>query len=146
MDNVPITPGTGKTFATDEISTVHYPRNKLIFGADGTNEGDVSKSNGLPTQESQPATKSDLTEIAFGTLSGTYANLSVTGISGAKRLFVWNDTDANIYLSEDAGTTDHEKVPAKSSGYIKLLAATTALHGKYEAAPTEGKLVLRTET
>ena len=145
-DNITITQGTGKTVGSDEISSVNYQRIKLIHGADGVNGGDVAESNGYPVQSARPATKSDLTEIAFGTLAASYTNLSVTGISGAKRIFVWNDTNANIYLSEDAGTTDHEKVPAKSSGWVKLLAATTALHGKYESAPTEGKLVIRAET
>jgi hypothetical protein len=38
----------GKTIATDEISSVHYQRAKLIHGADGTNAGDVALTNPLP--------------------------------------------------------------------------------------------------
>ncbi len=38
----------GKTIATDEISSVHYQRAKLIHGADGTNAGDVARINPLP--------------------------------------------------------------------------------------------------
>lgn len=40
----------GDTFGADEITAVKYPRSKLIHGADGTNDGDVSLTNGLPTQ------------------------------------------------------------------------------------------------
>ena len=34
--------------ATDEIAGVHYPRTKLVIGADGVNGGDVSGANPLP--------------------------------------------------------------------------------------------------
>ena len=38
----------GDTIAADDISGVKYQRIKLIHGADGTNDGDVSTANGLP--------------------------------------------------------------------------------------------------
>ena len=39
-------PGSGgNTFASDDISSVHYPRLKLIHGADGVNAGDVAIAN-----------------------------------------------------------------------------------------------------
>jgi hypothetical protein len=40
----------GNTFASDDISSVHYPRIKLVHGADGTNDGDVARANPLPAQ------------------------------------------------------------------------------------------------
>lgn len=40
----------GNTFASDDISSVHYPRIKLVHGADGTNDGDVATANPLPTR------------------------------------------------------------------------------------------------
>lgn len=40
----------GSTFGSDEISTTHYPRIKLIHGADGVNDGDVSTASPLPTR------------------------------------------------------------------------------------------------
>lgn len=44
-DNLDITPGTGKTIATDEVSGVHFQRVKLTTGADGSAEpiGDDDK-------------------------------------------------------------------------------------------------------
>ena len=50
-DDVVVTAGNSGTFthAADEISGVKYPRVKLIHGADGVNAGDVSTTNGLPT-------------------------------------------------------------------------------------------------
>lgn len=47
-DNVTITQGSGTDIGADEISGVKYQRIKLIHGADGTNDGDVSSANPLP--------------------------------------------------------------------------------------------------
>ena len=50
-DNFVSNPGTGgSTFASDDISSVHYSRIKLIHGADGVNAGDVATANPLPVQ------------------------------------------------------------------------------------------------
>lgn len=43
----------GATFASDDIGGVHYPRLKLSHGADGTNDGDVARTNPLPVQAYQ---------------------------------------------------------------------------------------------
>ncbi|HEY3498574.1 MAG TPA: hypothetical protein VGK73_27980 [Polyangiaceae bacterium] len=43
-----VLPGTGETYASDDIGGVKFPRSKLIFGGDGVNSGDVSASNPLP--------------------------------------------------------------------------------------------------
>lgn len=48
-DNYTTDAGTGgNTYASDDISSVHFSRIKLVHGADGTNDGDVSTANGLP--------------------------------------------------------------------------------------------------
>lgn len=47
-DNVPITPGSGASVATDDIGGVHYQRVKVCYGTDG-NFTEVSTSNPLPT-------------------------------------------------------------------------------------------------
>lgn len=49
-DNAAITEGLGKSIATDEIGGINFQRVKLIHGADGTNDGDVSLVNGLPVK------------------------------------------------------------------------------------------------
>lgn len=46
-DNTTYTPGSGITIATDEITSVHYPRTKIGWGVDGT-YNDASASNPLP--------------------------------------------------------------------------------------------------
>ena len=47
-DNVSITPGVGANIAADEIAGIKYPRSKMIVGADGVNDGDVSDANPVP--------------------------------------------------------------------------------------------------
>lgn len=60
-DNTTLNAGTGgDVVASDDISSVKYQRIKLIHGADGTNDGDVSRANPLPVAQ------------AFSTRSDTY--------------------------------------------------------------------------
>jgi len=54
-DNITVsTAGGSETIGADEISSVKYTRNKLIYGADGSNSGDVqlasTTAGGLPVQ------------------------------------------------------------------------------------------------
>ena len=53
-DNLGYTPGAGATIGADDISSIHFQRIKLIHGADGTNDGDVSFANPLPVIEKNP--------------------------------------------------------------------------------------------
>lgn len=55
-DNYDFTPGSGATAAADEIASVKYPRVKLIEGADGVNDGDISAANPLPVQQTDGTT------------------------------------------------------------------------------------------
>ena len=48
-DNVGYTPGEGATVAADEVGGVLIQRMKLVLGSDGSNDGDVSASNPIPT-------------------------------------------------------------------------------------------------
>jgi len=38
----------GDTLASDDISGIKFPRSKIVIGADGTNDGDVSSGNPMP--------------------------------------------------------------------------------------------------
>lgn len=60
-DNTTLNTGSGgDVVASDDIGGVKYQRVKLIHGVDGTNDGDVSRTNPLPTVP------------AFGSRSDTY--------------------------------------------------------------------------
>lgn len=72
-DNTTLNTGSGgDVVASDDISSVKYQRIKLIYGVDGTNDGDVAKTNPLPTAKSF-ATRSD-TFTAAG--NGTQVDVS----------------------------------------------------------------------
>ena len=45
---LPTSDAGGDTIALDDIGGVKYPRSKIVIGADGTNDGDVSSANPLP--------------------------------------------------------------------------------------------------
>lgn len=47
-DNIDVTPGTGKTVATDEIGGINYQRIKMVLGNNNVNDGDVSSTNPMP--------------------------------------------------------------------------------------------------
>lgn len=48
-DNTTLDAGAGgDTIATDDIGGVKFPRSKIVIGADGSNDGDVSAANPMP--------------------------------------------------------------------------------------------------
>lgn len=50
-DNFTANPGSGgSTFASDDITSVQYPRLKITLGADGVNDGDISLTNPAPVR------------------------------------------------------------------------------------------------
>lgn len=111
-DNFPFTPGSGRTGASDDISGVDYPRFKLIHGADGVNDGDVSNANPLPAK----ITDGTRTASVRDTGSSDSLNVAVVDASGAQITsfgagaeYTEGDTDSSItgkaFLWEDASET-----------------------------------------
>jgi hypothetical protein len=49
-DNVGYTPGSGAIIAADDIGGALHQRVKVVVGADGVNDGDVSLANPMPVQ------------------------------------------------------------------------------------------------
>lgn len=104
-DNINVTAGTGTIIATDDIAGIQHQRIKIVIGADGVSNGDVSSANPMPvtistaaaakltnptgTIVNEPSTGMDLgnsstTNLAIGaTFTGVfkdvseYSNLSV---------------------------------------------------------------------
>ena len=60
----------GIVFGADDISSVFYPRTKIIVGADGVNDGDVSSSNPMPVSGTVTATGT-VTAVPSGTQTVT---------------------------------------------------------------------------
>lgn len=56
-----------------------------------------------------------LRSIAFGSISGTYANIGTVTLFPWKIFYISNTTDADMIISLNGGTTDHFVVPTKQS-------------------------------
>lgn len=49
-DNLGYTPGSGANIASDDIGGIQHQRIKMVLGADGVSDGDVSASNPMPAK------------------------------------------------------------------------------------------------
>lgn len=92
---------TGDTIAADEISSAKYQRIKLIFGADGSNDGDVSTTNRFPvssqrTDGTHLEAPGQITLISASSISstGTGNCAAVTGLAFYKELMLQVDVTA----------------------------------------------------
>ena len=91
-DNTVINIGTtGDTIATDDIASAKYQRIKLIHGADGVNDGDVSTINGLPVQVLSIVSGTGATNIGKAEDGG-----HTSGDVGVMALAVRKETTANL--------------------------------------------------
>lgn len=103
-DNANLTEGDGTLVSgADDIGGVKFQRIKVIHGADGVNDGDVSSSNPLPVDGS------GVTQPVSGTVS-------VTGVATAA-----NQSTANSSLSSIDG-----KITAVNTGNVTIGAALPA--------------------
>jgi hypothetical protein len=101
----------GSTFAADDLSSVLYPRLKLIHGADGSNDGDIANTNPLPIKIIADAARGldifrsldlDETEEDVKTSAGTVYWLRWHNRAAAERfLKFYNATAATVVV----GTT-----------------------------------------
>src|SRR5688572_8943440 len=80
---------TGSVVAFDDISSVFYARQKLIHGADGTNDGDVSTANPLPVR------------LYVGT---TATNLGGGVEAGALRVTIASDSTGVVSVDDNGST------------------------------------------
>ncbi len=82
-------------------------------------------------------------EIAFGSITGSYANFGSVFTRDVFQLVFINNTDADLYFSVD-GVTNNIKMPAFSSRIYDFKTNDEYLrHGtqweiKYASAPTKG--------
>jgi hypothetical protein len=110
-DNTTYTPGSGLTIATDDISSVHYPRTKIGWGVDGV-YNDASGTNPLPVSVSGTITttggltdtqlRATAVPVSLSSLPALATGANVIGAitqSGA-----WNvGVTGNVEITNDAG-------------------------------------------
>ncbi len=111
-DNFEANAGSGGSiFASDEISTVHFPRLKLIHGTENVNDGDVSTANPFPVRVLPVAADGctifrridlDETEQEVKATAGTVYGVWFSNMATSTRfLKFYNATAANVTV----GTT-----------------------------------------
>ena len=159
-DNIAFTPGSGGTLGADDIGGVHFVRNKLIHGVDGTNDGDVSATNPLPitagTGVAIPVTDNsstlsiddgagsitvDGTVAISGTVTvgshavtnaGTFA-VQVDGTGLTRLTDIETNTDSGAVVGNGAAATAQRVTLANDSTGIVALTTSTASIGKLAA-------------
>lgn len=112
-DNTVLPAGTadGDTYASDDIAGIKFQRVKLVHGADGTNDGDVSTANGLPVQITSPGTAA--TSLGKAEDAG-----HTTGDTGVMLLGVANTAAAGL-----SGTTlDYTPISTTLAGDVNTMA------------------------
>lgn len=136
-DNVQVNERTtdGAIFAADEISSVYYPRTKIIIGADGVNDGDVSSANPLPVsgtfwQATQPVSLASVplpTGAATDATLVTIASYLDTEIASAVSLLGTIDADTSALAGCVAGTEVQVDIVSGSVSITGSVAVTGPL-------------------
>jgi hypothetical protein len=104
-DNVGITPGSGATAASDDIGGVQFQRIKLVHGADGVNDGDVSSANGLPVKGVGELMEAiEAMRFAINTLTKTIG-MSLPNAQGFPIMEVRQSTAGNLVISAQQNGT-----------------------------------------
>ena len=105
-DNFTANAGSGgDTFAADEIASVKYPRSKIVIGADGTNDGDVSSANPMPVTGTITAVTSITNAVTVNAHAVTNAGTFAVQEDGAAL--------TALQLIDDAVYTDGTGTPSK---------------------------------
>jgi len=121
-----ILPGNGKPVAFDLISDVNFQRFKLIHGADGVNDGDVSLVNGLPVVDvariDTPETFID-TSFVVGDSPVTLDCNAALG-RNATEFLVFNDGggDFTVSISNDGAAfgDEHTVKNGETYGFLNI--------------------------
>lgn len=133
-DNVDITPGTGKTIATDDIAGVQYQRVKVTWGPDATaNDADVATGKPLPAQLREP----DGTDVALagklGSLTETAPSTDTasSGLNGRLQRIAQRLTSMIALLPTALGANGGLKIEGVASGTVVpvSLAGSNAVDG-----------------
>lgn len=132
-DNVTANAGSGgATFAADEILSVHYPRTKIVIGADGTNDGDVSSANPLPVSDAGGSFTVDapVTTPVFVRLSDGTNAIATLPVSAAQSGSWTVDTELTTADLDTGAGTDTRAVVGLvygASGGAVLVSAANGL-------------------
>lgn len=106
---LPLGAQDGDTYAADDISSVKYQRVKLVHGVDGTNDGDVARTNALPvglsfsTRSDTYTTATSGTQVDVSLKPCKFFSLQVKGTGAAA-------TDWNVILEGSLDGTNYTQI------------------------------------
>lgn len=108
VDNITAKANVGdgtEVIATDEIGGVHFPRTKLVIGADGSNDGDVSASNPMPVEGTVElgATSLAALENVTATVTGSATETTLALVRGDLDLI------ESYFKAEDSAAVSGDK-------------------------------------
>ncbi len=145
VDNVTADAGTGgAVFATDDIGGIHYPRSKVVWGADGA-VNDTSAAAPLPVvQTGTPALPTGAStaakQPAIGTAGTASADvITVQGAASMTALLV-NGSAVTQPVSDAGGslTTDSAQLPATLGQKTMAASMAVALASDQASIPVTG--------
>jgi len=154
-DNTTLNTGVGgDTLATDDIGGIKYPRGKITLGADGVNDGDVSVSNPLPTNDNGTQTIlvnifSDVANIdgktpALGaavianSVPVNIASNQIVPVSGTVAVTSAGLTNLDVALSTRTKPSDQQHVIIDSSASLTVSGPLTDTQLRATPVPISG--------
>lgn len=126
-DNVPLSPADpgGPTVASDEIAGVQYQRIKLIHGADGINEGDVTHDNGLPVEMVSPRfMRVGFSEVGSGLVGKAADDFEIIKTGAGMSV---NQSGGNLVIATGTTTNSETVIRSVSTFTGSLLARVKAI-------------------
>jgi hypothetical protein len=127
-DNVTTAAGT---FASDDISSVQYQRNKIALGLNNVYDGDVSETTPLPTKLGGAAT------ATLSNVASSATSVTVLAANTARRgAIIHNDSTQILYLKfgSTASTTSFTRKMVSDSSYEIPFGYTGILTGIWASA------------
>lgn len=116
-DNLNTPVPSGAAIATDEIGGVHFPRSKMVWGADGT-ANDVSNSNPMPIAAPNPLNVNTNTAVqAFTIVPSDSAALTVQPYG------IYVGTGGDVTLRAVGSTVDVTYKNLPDASYIAVRAS-----------------------
>jgi hypothetical protein len=131
-DNVPITPGSGKDIATDDVGAVHYQKIKVDLGGDGVSSplvrGQQTMANSIPVTvaSNQTGQKVQLTD---GTSDATVRNLAANDALNVAIVDGAGNQVTSFAGSGGSSATDNSAFTAGTT-------ADTTMAGFYQSTPS----------
>lgn len=133
-DNTQLNTGTGgDVIATDDISGVKYQRVKIVLGADGVNNGDVSSTNAMPVSDNGSSLTVD-GSVSVSNFPATQAvsatNLDIRDLTSTDVVTVTGGAGqtADVKVTLDGEQVSISNFPATQpvSGTVTVTQATAA--------------------